>query len=565
MSRPLPTAEKPSYLLQDATFTTDKDAGTPSDPAASDTPPKNLRFWGIFAALCALSFLAALDSSIITTALLTITKDIGGGKQYIWIANSFVFATLAPQPMFGQIANLFNRRNPTIASVLLFVLGSGVAGGAHNVAMLIAGRTIQGIGAGGIYVLIDVVCCDMVSLRERGKYLGFMFSWAGVAALIGPVLGGAFAQANWRWIFYINLPISGVALVTIIVYLPSRRPASTQNALRRIDFAGNAIFIPSMISILFGLVMGGAHFPWGSWHIVVPLVLGGIGWISFHFHQASRFCKEPSVPTRLFSNRTSAAAYGLTFLSSVVVQQITYFLPVYLQAVKGSTPYRAGVQFLPFAGCVLFFAVIAGSLLSKTGQYRPLHWTACALSAVGFGIFTLLDDRSSKAAWVCFQVVAAGGSGLIMSGLLPAAMAALPETEVASATAVYSFLRTFGYVWGVTISSITFNGQFDRYLFEIQDLDLRSQLAGGGAYAFASEQAVQRLPEPTRAKVISVYIRSLNAVWQVGIALSVFSFLLVFVERHVELRQELETDFGIREENRKNSAESGKRGYSAPV
>ncbi|KAL5417655.1 hypothetical protein PMIN04_007673 [Paraphaeosphaeria minitans] len=560
MSTLLPAVDKPGSSLNTTTVTTSENAIMPPDTPASDATKKDLRFWGIFASLCALSFLAALDSSIITTALPTITKDIGGERQYIWIANSFVFATLAPQPLFGQIANLFGRRNPTIVSVLLFVLGSGLGGGAHNVAMLIAGRTVQGLGAGGIYVLIDVVCCDMVSLRERGKYLGFMFSWAGVAALIGPVLGGAFAQANWRWIFYINLPISSVALVAIVVFLPSRQVTSAQHAFQRLDLIGNAIFIPSMVAILFGLVMGGFQFAWSSWRIVVPLVLGGLGWIAFHIHQASSFCKEPSVPVRLFSNRTSAAAYGLTFLSSIIVQQITYFLPVYLQAVKGSNPLQAGVQFLPFAGCVLFFAVMAGTLLSQTGQYRPLHFAGCALSAIGFGIFTLLDDGSSKAAWVCFQIIAAGGSGLIMSVLLPAAMAALPESEVASATAVYSFLRTFGYIWGVTISSITFNGQFDRYINDIQDPDLRSQLAGGGAYAFASKQAVQRLPEPTRAQVISIYVKSLNAVWQVGIALSLFSFLLVFVEKHIELRKELETDYGIHDEKQRNVGEGEQGG-----
>jgi MFS family permease len=289
------------------------------------------------------------------------------------------------------------------------------------------------------------------------------------------------------------------------------------------------------------------------WHIVVPLVFGGLGWIAFHIHQASPLCKEPSVPTRLFSNRTSVTAYGLTFLSSVIVQQITYFIPIYFQAVKGSNPLRAGLQFLPVAGCVLFFAVIVGTLLSRTDHYRPLHWAGCALSAVGFGIFTLPDDTLSKASWVCYQIVSAAGSGLIMSVLLPAAMAALPESDVASATAVYSFLRTFGYIWGVTISSITFDGQFDRHLNDIQDPALQSQLAGGGAYAFASKQAVQRLPEPVRAQVISVYVKSLNVIWQVGIALSLLSFLLVFLERHIALRTELETSYGLDEEKTQTS------------
>lgn len=427
----------------------------------------------------------------------------------------------------------------------MVVLGSGLAGGASNVAMLISGRTIQGLGAGGIYVLVDIVCCDMVPLRERGKWLGLMFSWAGVAALLGPVLGGALADANWRWIFYLNLPISAISLAGILIFLRTKQVPSPQHALHRIDFVGNAIFVPSMIAILFGLAMGGVKYAWKSYHIVVPLVLGGLGWVAFHIHQASPLCKEPSVPARLFSNRTSATAYGLTFISSITIQMINYFLPVYLQAVKGRSPLQAGIQFLPFAGSALFFAVLAGTLLSKTGLYRPLHWVSFALSAVGFGIFTLLDDRSSKAAWVCFQIVASAGAGIIMSVLLPPCMAALPESDVASATAVYSFLRTFGYVWGVTIPSITFNGQFNRHLGEIKDEELRAQLANGAAYAYASQQSIQNLPETAKAQVMGVYVKSLRTVWQVGIAFSVLAFFLVFIEKHIPLRKELDTEYGL--------------------
>jgi hypothetical protein len=420
--------------------------------------------------------------------------------------------------------------------------------------MLISGRTIQGLGAGGIYVLLDIVCCDLVPLRERGKWLGLMFSWAGVAALLGPIVGGALAEANWRWIFYLNLPISAVSLAGILIFLRTKQAPASQHALRRIDFVGNAIFIPSMIAILFGLSMGGVKYPWKSYHIVVPLVLGTLGWIAFHVHQASGICKEPSVPTRLFSNRTSATAYGLTFISSIIVQMITYFFPVYLQAVKGKSPLQAGVQFLPFAGSALFFAVLAGTLLSKTGLYRPLHWASFALSAIGFGIFTLLDENSSKAAWVCFQIVASAGAGIVMSVLLPACMAALPESDVASATAAYSFLRTFGYVWGVTIPSITFNDQFNKHLHEIGDETLRPLLANGAAYAYASQQSLQQLSETTKSQVLGVYVKSLKTVWQVGIAFSILAFFLVFLERHVPLRKELDTEFGL-QEGEKDSVE----------
>jgi MFS family permease len=178
--------------------------------AAGDTTPTpepsrnsghGFRFWGTFVALCLLAFISALDVAIITTALPTITADIGGAEQYVWIANSFVVASSVFQPLIGQLANIFGRRIPLIVCTMLFALGSGVAGGAKNVGMMITGRAVQGVGAGGVYVLLDIVCCDLVPLRQRGKYCGLMNAWAGVAAAIGPVLGGALAEWNWRWMY----------------------------------------------------------------------------------------------------------------------------------------------------------------------------------------------------------------------------------------------------------------------------------------------------------------------------------------------------------------------------
>jgi len=289
-------------------------------------------------------------------------------------------------------------------------------------------------------VLLDIVCCDLVPLRERGKYLGLMFSWSGVAAGIGPVVGGALAETNWRWIFYMNIPICGMALLAILLFMRLKK----RTELQEIDILGNIIFIPSILAVLLGLVMGGIEHPWSSWRVILPLVLGFAGWIAFHVQQ--HFAKYPSVPERLFSNRTSATGFALTFLSSILVQASGYFLPVFFQAVLGTTAVRSGVNFLPLALGMLVFAVLAGVLMEKTGKYRPLHAVSFAIAALGFGLLTLLDESTAK--WAIVQLIVGGGLGLTLSTLLPAIMAGLPEEDVASSTATYSFVRTFGYVWG---------------------------------------------------------------------------------------------------------------------
>lgn len=169
-------------------------------PPPVEDKSHSLRFWGIFSALCLLAFISALDVAIITTALPKITTDIGSVEQeYVWIAGSFVLASCVIQPLVGQLADIFGRRVPLIVATGLFTLGSGLAGGSNGVRMMIVGRTVQGVGAGGVYVLLDIVCCDLVSLRERGKYVGLMNAWSGVAAGIGPVIGGVLANRNWRW------------------------------------------------------------------------------------------------------------------------------------------------------------------------------------------------------------------------------------------------------------------------------------------------------------------------------------------------------------------------------
>lgn len=170
-------------------------------------------------ALGLLSFISALDVTIIATALPLITEEIGGARQYIWIANSFVFTSAVLQPLIGQLANILGRKSSLTSSILLFMIGSGLAGGAQNPAMLIAGRTVQGLGAGGIYVLIEIVCCDLVPLREREKYLAIVNVWAAVAAALGPVIGGILAEKQWRWIFYMNFPISAIQLLIVTFFM----------------------------------------------------------------------------------------------------------------------------------------------------------------------------------------------------------------------------------------------------------------------------------------------------------------------------------------------------------
>jgi MFS family permease len=221
---------------------------------------RSWKFWLVFLSLCLLSFASALEGSIITTALPTISQSLStdASSNYVWIANAFTLAQTVIQPPTAQVCNIFGRRKPLLVAIALFALGSGVAGGAYNVAMLITGRTIQGFGSGGIYMLVDLIVYDLVPLRDRGKYLGIVLSTAAVGAILGPVLGGALAEASWRWAFYINVPISGVVLIIALLFLRiTYKESSWAQIFLKIDWIGNTLFLASITAILLGLTSGG--------------------------------------------------------------------------------------------------------------------------------------------------------------------------------------------------------------------------------------------------------------------------------------------------------------------
>ncbi|OAL55018.1 MFS general substrate transporter [Pyrenochaeta sp. DS3sAY3a] len=549
-SKSLPQAE-----VNSAVSTSDAEKlQTQEEPQVSNSKPfkHTWSLWCIFSVLCLLSFLTALDGTIITTSLPTITRAIGGESDafYIWLAQSFIFASTAPQPLYGQISNIFGRRNPFLVAIVLFALGSGVAGGATTPGMLISGRTVQGLGAAGLYVLSDILICDLVPPRHRGPYLGAVLSTAGIGSTLGPVMGGALAENNWRWIFYLNIPISvlGFGIMVVLLKVNYVRSPTWKHAFARIDYLGAAIFIPSTISIFYALITGGVRQPWSSWRVILPLVLGIVGWILYHVQQATpSICVSPSTPPHLFTNRTSAAGFALVFLSSVALYTISFFLPIYFQAVKLQTPLMSGVYYLPFALAILPFAGLSGWALSKWGKYIPIHYAGTALLAIGTGLFAMLDNASSQGAWIGFQIIASAGIAMIYTATMPAVLAPLKEADVAVATATYSFVRSFGFVWGVTMGGIVFNGQMNSRLESISDPDLRASLRDGAAYAFAAEAnkfGNVAAPEDI-AQVVQVYAKSLRVVWLVVMAVALLGFVVVPFERSLKLKKEHNTDFGL--------------------
>ncbi|GKZ85569.1 hypothetical protein AnigIFM56816_011537 [Aspergillus niger] len=524
---------------------------------AHEPPPqrqhRGWRFWAVFPGLCFAILLAALDTSVLATALPTIVDQLHSGSLYIWTINGYFLAVAAVQPITGQASDLFGRRYPMIISVVLFALGSGLCGGASTTEMLIAARIVQGLGGGGIFVMVDIIAADLVALRERQKFMSIIMGTFALGTFIGPVLGGAIVtKTTWRWVFYINLPVAGIALVLVTLFLRVKwnREGTLKDRLARVDFSGNMILSAAIVAILIALTWGGTTYTWSSWHTLVPLLVGALGLVLFGLHQ-EYVAREPTMPHRVYSNTTSLVAYILTFLHGIIMSWLSFFLPIYFQVMLRASPMRSGVDILAIVIPLMPAGIVGGLMVAMTGRYKPTIILGYSLISVGVGLLTLLTDKSSTATWVIFQIITGIGGGLSLTSTLPAVQAPLPEKDVAIATASWAFVRSFGAIWGAAIPAAVFNSKFDSQLSHISDEATRNLLARGGAYEHATKLFIEAFDNnpALQHEILDVYQSCLKLVWQVLLAFSLAAFPLAVCIPQVELRKELVTEFGLDEKH----------------
>lgn len=513
---------------------------------ADQPAAKGWKFWAIFPPLCIATLLVALESTVTSTALPIIAAELNAGDNYVWFLNGFLLTATIFLPLYGQFADVFGRRWPTISGVALFALGSGISGGANSAAMMIAGRLVQGVGAAGINSMTQIIIGDLLPVRERPKYMGIVFAVFGVGTAIGPPIGGVIAQnGDWRWVFYLNLPVCGVTLIMQLFFLKVVyvRRSTFLARIRQIDWVGNVLLSGSVVSILIALSWADTRYPWSSWHILVPLILGFAGLVGFHLFELSPWCPAlPAIPPRMWSNRTSTVGLVLSFLQSMLIYWRTYFLPLYFQAVLLTSPSRSGVLLLPTILMGIPAAILGGGVLSKTGRYKPIHFFGFGVTALATGLYIDFDAHSSLAKVVLYQLVC-GLGGVLLSAMVPAVQAAHPQADVAAVTSAWNFYRAFGSIWGIAVPGAIFNSQMARHASKILDIDpaVQAAIGGGNAYAHVSDVFVRSLPQPLRGEVIAAYEATLRTVWEVNLAFTLLALLLVFVEAEIPLQTTLES------------------------
>ena len=508
-------------------------------------------FWRSFIAICIPLLLSALEGSVTNTALPTISDALNLRTSFSWVATAFLLASTIFQPLYGQVADIWGRKYPMMLAIFTFGMGSAICGWANSGAVLILGRTVQGLGTGGIDLFAELILSDLVPLRQRGAYMSIKHCVFATGTTTGPLLGGIFAERGWRWCFWINIPVCVVALVLMFFWLQvgggvETREVNFKKQLRKIDGVGTTILTSAVVSILVALSTGGTNEPWTHPAVITPLVVGFLGLIAFPVWERARWCPHPIMPPNIFSNRTSTSAFALTAIHGFVTYGVQFYLPPFFQAVKGSTPTRSGIEVLPTTLVIVVTAALGGPLLSIFGKYRPIHQAGFASMTLGFGLCTLLAEDTPVASWVLFQLLIAFGSGIIVPTMLPAVQVELPDAANGAAAGAWAFLRGTGSLFGVAIPGAIFNLRFSQLLSSISDETARTQLAHGQAYQRASAAFVGRFGEISKGQIIQAFTESLKCVWIVFVVLAGLGFIITFLERQVKMRKELDTAYGLK-------------------
>jgi EmrB/QacA subfamily drug resistance transporter len=367
----------------------------------------------IMASLCMALFLAALDITIISTALPTIAGVFkASSADYTWIGSSYLLACASSVPLWGKISDIWGRKPIILVANVIFMIGSLISALANSVGMLIAGRVVQGIGGGGLVILCNICVSDLFSMRERAKYFGVLGGVWAIASGIGPVLGGVFTEkVSWRWCFYINLPLDGLAFLLLVLFLKLETPKTPIIAgLKSIDWVGVLLIVGGVIMFLFGMESGGQTRPWDSAYTIC-LIVFGIFTIFLFFVNEWKFAKYPIMPLRLFKETSNMASLGVCFCHGFVFIGATYYLPLYFQTVLEATPILSGVYLFPLVLSLSAGAIGVGIFIKKVGKYRPPIWFGLTLMTLGFGLFIDLDDHANWAKIIIFQLIAGIGVG----------------------------------------------------------------------------------------------------------------------------------------------------------
>ncbi len=478
----------------------------------------------VFGALLLVVLLAALDQTIVSTALPTIVGELGGVEHLSWVVTAYLLGATIVTPLYGKLGDLYGRKLMLQSAILIFLLGSALCGLAQDMPQLIAFRAIQGIGGGGLMVTAIASVGDIVPPRERGRYQGMFGAVFGVATIIGPLAGGFIVEhLSWRWIFYVNIPIGAAAfaVVAIVMQAPSERRQHT------IDYLGAALLALALTSIVLFTSLGGTTLGWSSPTIALLAVLGAGGVAGFL--AVERRAAEPILPLVLFKNRVFSVASAIGFIVGLALFGSITYLPLYLQIAKGQSPADSGLQLLPLMAGLLITSIGSGQLISRIGRYRVFPIVGTALMTVALALLSRITEDTSLFVVDAYMLLLGFGLGLVMQVLVLAVQNAVDYTLLGVATSGATLFRSIGGSIGVSLFGAIFANQLAT--------NIASRVPPGAALPDATDPAtIAALPDAVHAAYVEAFATSIRPVFLAAAFISAVAFVLTWFLEERPLR-----------------------------
>jgi EmrB/QacA subfamily drug resistance transporter len=472
-------------------------------------------------------FLAALDQTIVSTALPTIVGDLGGLNHLSWVVTSYLLASTISTPLYGKLGDMVGRKPVFLAAIVIFLAGSMLAGLSQSMGELIGFRALQGIGAGGLMVGAQAIIADIVPPRERGRYMGLIGSVFAVASVAGPLLGGFFVDnLSWRWVFYVNIPVGALAVLIVVTRLHLRTP----HTRHQIDYLGAGLLSGGVAALVMLTTWGGSEYAWGS-PTIVGLGLVGVLLLAAFVWWEGR-AAEPILPLALFRSRVFSVANAMGFTIGMAMFGAIVFIPLYLQLVYGVSPTSSGLRLLPLMAGLLVAAVASGRVISRIGRYKMFPIAGTAVLVVGMFLLSRLGVGTAPWLASVYMVVVGVGIGLVMQVLVLVVQNDVRPAEIGVATSTATFFRSVGGSFGVAIFGTIFATRLADQLSQLP----HAVTARLGSGVHINPEQAKHLAPAVHADFLQAFAHSLHGVFLYGMAIAAIPFFLSWLLKEVPLR-----------------------------